>query len=59
MEAERLFTMSDPENRYSDQRIFTLLREAERQGYPMEPGSCLEGMTFRQLDALLHGRTDC
>jgi hypothetical protein len=58
MGSDLLFTMSDPDNRYDLAQIHALIREAERQGHPVEKGSYLQGMTFRQLDALLHGRHD-
>ena len=46
------------DEKYSPSQIRELLREAERQGHPLEPGSYLESMTAQQLDALVHGRTD-
>jgi hypothetical protein len=56
-DTEPLFTMSDPDGKYSSSLICALLLEAERQGYPIEHGSYLEHMTIKQLDQLVHGKT--
>jgi hypothetical protein len=56
-DAETLFTMRDPDNCYTPDAICALLLEAGRQGYPLEPGSYLQHMTIRQLDLLVHGKT--
>ncbi len=43
---------------YGPKQIHALLKEAERQGHPLDAGTYIEKMSVRQLDALLHGRTD-
>ena len=55
----RVFVIPDDSNgQYSAGDIRELLKAAELQGHPLEPGSYLEQLTVRQLDALVHGRTD-
>jgi hypothetical protein len=58
--AKRLFhiLLIEDEDQYSPAQIRELLKEAERQGHPLDAGSYLEEMSVRQLDALVHGRTD-
>lgn len=53
---ETLFLLKDPDGRYTIGQIVILLREAERQGHPLEPNSYLENLTVRQLDDLAHQR---
>ncbi len=53
-----LFCIADPTGKYTVRHIESILREAEKLGHPLEPGSYLEEMTVRQLDALVHGRMD-
>lgn len=53
-----LFSITDPDNRYTLEQICAILRMAEHQGYFMGKGSYLQDMTVRQLDALIHGRAD-
>ena len=43
---------------YSTESIRALIAAAEEQGHPLEAGGYLEEMSIRQLDALVHGRTD-
>ncbi|MHB1952124.1 MAG: hypothetical protein ACYCOU_00125 [Sulfobacillus sp.] len=43
---------------YSPERIRALLKDAEAKGYDLSSCSYLHQMTIRQLDELLHGRTD-
>ena len=43
---------------YTPQRVRDLLLAAEKQGHPLGAGSYLEQMSVRQLDALVHGRSD-
>ena len=42
----------------SAEQIRLMLKTAEQQGHPLEPGSYLEEMTVKQLEALIQGRTD-
>jgi hypothetical protein len=53
------FVIRDPEFAYSLDRVVAILAKAEEMGLPLEKGSYLESMTIRQLDMLIHGRTDC
>lgn len=55
--AGTLFTMSDPEGKYTSDAILAIILEAQRQGYPLEHGSYLEHMTIKQLDQLVHGKS--
>jgi hypothetical protein len=55
---ELLFIMTDPSGGYTSDLICDLLKKAESQGHPLERGSYLAEMTVRQLDALVHGKTD-
>jgi hypothetical protein len=43
---------------YSPETIRDLLKQAEAQGHPLGPDSYLREMKIRQIDALVHGRTD-
>ena len=58
MPDEILFCIADPTGKYTARHIGFILREAERLGHPLDKDSYLERMTVRQLDALVHGRTD-
>jgi hypothetical protein len=53
----RVLIFRDDET-YSTERIRELIAEAERLGHPLEAGSYLEQLSIRQLDELVHGRTD-
>lgn len=55
---ETLFCIMDPDGRYTLPQISALIMLAEDQGHPVAAGSYLQDMTVRQLDNLLHGRTD-
>jgi hypothetical protein len=57
-EDELLFTVRDPEGHYTSDQICSLLQRAREQGHSLERGSYLADMTIRQLDALVHGKTD-
>jgi hypothetical protein len=48
----------EADDAYGPKQIHALLKEAERQGHPLDAGTYIEKMSVRQLDALLHGRTD-
>lgn len=58
MNNDLLFVISDPENHYTIDQIASILQKAREQGHPMCRGSYLEGMTVKQIDALVNGRTD-
>lgn len=48
----------DADEFYRPKDIHALLKEAERQGHSLNAGSYIEHLTVRQLDALVHGKTD-
>lgn len=54
-----ILIVPDDDELYDAARIRDLLGMAESQGHPLETGTYLESMTIRQVDALVHGRTDC
>lgn len=53
-----MIVQDDTDDRYRPEDVHALLKEAELQGHSLGAGTYIEQLTVRQLDALVHGRTD-
>lgn len=53
-----IMIVPDEGDPYTPTMIRDLLKQAEAQGHPLGMGSYLESLTIRQVDDLVHGRTD-
>lgn len=53
---ETLFTLRDPEGRYTHSEVCDIVENAERLGIPLELGSEFNGMTVHDFAAMLRIR---